>query len=165
MSTKQNSFITFVTFLFLVVGVSAQKSAGFTLSESDREAINEMFENYSLSFGERDYVELRGYLLVPFISFLNEPVVFENLDDVIQIYVNLRQALEELDYDHSKIVETRITALTSNRAFVKKTYHRFKKDGTLLQERAFAYIVSKDSGKWKIYGILGKDLLNLGKVY
>ena len=143
--------------------MSGQETAHFTLS--DREAINEMFENYSLSFGERDYVELRDYLQVPFLYFPEEPVVFENLDNVIKAYGNLRQALDELDYGYSKIIETRITALSSNRALVNKTYQRFKKDGTFLEKRAFLYIVSKDNGKWKIYGILEQDLSNFGKIY
>ena len=161
MITKQPPFLPLAAFLFLVSGISAQETA--RVAPFDRDAINEMFESYSRSFGETDFVELREYLQAPFVTFLEEPVVFENLDDVIQVYANLRLALEELDYDHSKIVRTRITALTPNQTFVKKTYHRFKKDGTLLQERSFVYIVKKDNGQWKVFGIFGQDFLDLEK--
>jgi len=49
-------------------------------------------------------------------------------------YRNQRDALDKDNYDHSQFVQTRITALGTNRALVDQTYRRYRKDETLLLE-------------------------------
>jgi hypothetical protein len=48
---------------------------------------------------------------------------------------------------------------------VNKTARRFKKDGTVLEEKAFIYLVSKTSESWKIYGQFNQDVPYFGSVF
>ncbi|MEI6871785.1 MAG: hypothetical protein WCL08_05830, partial [Verrucomicrobiota bacterium] len=59
----------------------------------------------------------------------------------------------------------RITALAADRALVNTTGRRFKKDGTVLEEKAFVYFVSKASGSWKIYCTFSQDVPYFGSVF
>ena len=87
------------------------------------------------------------------------------MEAVIQQFRNLRDPLDARGYDHSKYVNTRITVLAADRAFVNKTYRRFKKDGTVLEEKAAIYLVSKTGGSWKIYGVFSQELPYFGSVF
>jgi len=80
-------------------------------------------------------------------------------------YKDSREPLDERNYDHSEVVETRITALTADRALVSKAFRRYAKDGTLLGEEASVYIVCKTSDAWKIRGALWQELKYFGKLY
>jgi DNA-binding transcriptional regulator YhcF (GntR family) len=61
--------------------------------------------------------------------------------------------------------QTRISALSVDRAIVNKTYRRLRKDGTLVMEAASFYVVTRSSGAWKICGILNQNPREFGKTF
>jgi len=128
-----------------------------------------MFDRYSLATQKRDISALLDYLGTPFIQFnqsaQSEPKPIETMEALIQAFRNARDQLDARGYDHSKYVSTRITVLAADRALVNKTARRFKKDGTVLEEKAFIYVVSKTSGSWKIYGQFNQDVSYFGSVF
>jgi molybdopterin converting factor small subunit len=134
-------------------------------SKVDSNAINDMLERYSHAFQTRDYERLREYVQAPFVTFPGELKVFATMEAVMERYRNEREPLEERGYDRSKYVETRITGLAPDRALVNKTYRRFRKDGTLLEEKAAIYLVTKVSGSWKLCGSIGQMLPLFGKTF
>ena len=79
--------------------------------------------------------------------------MLESVDAVITFYRNQRESLEKRNYDHSGIVSTRIIPLTADDALINVAYRRYKKDGSLLEEGAALYPVSKSSGDWKLRGL------------
>ena len=149
--------------LLVTVGIRGEEVARF--GQADASAINEMFDRYSLAFQKKDYSALPDYLGTPFVLFVTEPKPIETMEAVIQQFRNLRDPLDARGYDHSKYVNTRITVLAADRAFVNKTYRRFKKDGTVLEEKAAIYLVSKTGGSWKIYGVFSQELPYFGSVF
>jgi hypothetical protein len=62
-------------------------------------------------------------------------------------------------------VEKRIVALAADRALLNTAYRRYKRDGSLLEEQAAAYLVSKSSGTWKLCGVMMQDLKYFGRIY
>jgi hypothetical protein len=59
----------------------------------------------------------------------------------------------------------RITPLTSDRALINAAFRRYKKDGSLLEEQAALYVVSKSSGVWKLRAALRQELRYFSKTY
>ena len=153
--------------LLVTVGMRGEEVPRF--GQADASAINEMFDRYSLAVQKRDISALLGYLGTPFIQFnqsaQSEPKPIETMEALIQGFRNARDQLDARGYDHSKYVSTRITVLAADRALVNKTARRFKKDGTVLEEKAFIYLVSKTSGSWKIYGQFNQDVPYFGSVF
>jgi len=146
--------------------VLAQKVASF--GESDRAAIAQLFDRYSLAYSKKDYAALRECLQVPFIRLPADTGVWDvqgTMDEAMTYYKNHREALDKDNYDHSEYVRTEVTALGANRALVNQVYRRYRKDGTVLLEAAAIYVVNKSSGAWKIYGILAQDVDEYRKVY
>ena len=153
--------------LLVTVGIRGEEVPRF--GQADATAINEMFERYSLAFQKKDYSALTNYFGTPFIQFhqsaQSEPKPIETMEALIQAFRNARDQLDARGYDHSKYVSTRITVLAADRALVNKTARRFKKDGTVLEEKAFIYLVSKTSGSCKIYGQFNQDVPFFGSVF
>jgi hypothetical protein len=87
------------------------------------------------------------------------------MDEAINFYRAAQDALATQDVERFEWGQTRITALSVDRALVIKTYRRYRKDGTLLQQATSVYVLSKTSGSWKICAILNQDLREFGKVY
>ena len=87
------------------------------------------------------------------------------MDEAINFYRAAQDALATQGVERFEWGQTRITALSVDRALVIKTYRRYRKDGTLLQQATSVYVLSKSSGSWKICGILNQDLREFGKVY
>jgi len=151
--------------LLVTVGIRGEEVARF--GQADASAINEMLERYSLAFQKKDYSAVPDYLGTPFITTLfpsgQKPI--ETMEALIQNFRNHRDSLDARGYDHSKYDSKRITALAADRALVNTTGRRFKKDGTVLEEKAFVYFVSKTSGSWKIYGTFSQDVPYFGSVF
>ena len=149
--------------LSVTAAIRGEEVARF--GQADASAINEMIDRYSLAFQKKDYSALPDYLGTPFIIFPSAPKPIETMEALIQHYRNVRDPLDARGYDHSKYGRTRITALAADRALVNKTYRRFKKDGTVLEENAVIYLVSKTSGSWKIYGAFSQGVPYFGAVF
>jgi hypothetical protein len=140
-----------------------QKSTGF--SDSDKLAIDQMLERYSHAFEMKDYNTLREYVESPFVTFPDAPKIYESMDAVMNRYHDNREPLDERNYDHSRFGKTRITVLAADKALINKTIRRYKRDGSLLEELATVYLVSKSSGTWKIYGSLVQEPMYFGKSF
>ena len=132
-----------------------QKSTGF--SGSDKLAIEQMLERYKQAFQMKDYTKLREYVQSPFVTFPDVPKIYESMDAVMNRYRDNREPLDERNYDNTQWGKTRITVLAADKALINKTFRRYKKDGSLLEEGASVYLVSKSSGTWKIYGSLSQE--------
>ncbi len=155
------------------LAASAQNPAPFGAPE--RAAVEQLFDRYSVAFSNEDYAMLREYLQAPFVRFgpsntraetgPADWVVSRTLDDAIDFYRAAQEALKAQGVARFEWGETRISALSVDRALVNKTYRRYRKDGTLVMEAASVYVVSKSSGSWKICGILNQDPREFGKVY
>ena len=145
--------------------VPGQNTASF--GKSNKAAIEQLLDRYVRAYSAKDYAALRECIQVPFIRLPNTAMwdVLGTVDEAMTYYRNQRDALDKDNYDHSQFVQTRITALGTNRALVDQTYRRYRKDGTLLLEAAAIYVVSKSSGAWKLCGVLVQDLKEFGKVY
>ena len=142
-----------------LLGLSADFGA------SDKLAIDQLFDRYMHAFETKDYGALNECLQAPFVAFPGQLRVVQTLDDVANIYRNERNALDERNYDHSKYTGSQIIALSADRALVNKKFRRYRKDGTVLEETAGIYVVSKSSGKWKICGVMPQDSKEFAKVY
>ena len=159
----------------LVCSALALPQGKASFDETQRGAIEQLFDRYSAAFSSKDYVKLREYLQSPFVRFgpSNTRVetspadwtILPSMDEVISFYRAAQDALTTQGVEQFKWGQTRIIALSADRALVNKTYRRYRKDGTLLQEAASFYVVSKSSGSWKICGILNQDLREFGKLY
>jgi len=143
-----------------------QKVASF--GESDKAAIEQLFDRYSRAYSTKDYTAIRECLQLPFIRLPANTAVWNvqgTMDEVMTYYKNHREALDKDNYDHSQYIRTEITALGANRALVDQIYRRYRKDGNVLLEAAAIYVVSKSSGTWKICGILDQDVEEYRKTY
>jgi hypothetical protein len=143
--------------------LSAQEPRDF--GDSDKVAIAQMYDRYSQAFVTKDYAKLREYVQAPFVLFLGELRIFESVDAVTAFYRGLRESLDQRGFDHGEIGEKRIVAFTADRALLNTHYRRYRRDGSLLEEQAVAYLVSKSSGTWKLCGLTTQDLKYFGKVY
>jgi hypothetical protein len=146
------------------VGSPAQEARVF--GESDKLAIEQMYDRYAQAFIKRDYSTLRECVQTPFVVFRGRELqTLESVDAVLTYYRNLRESLEQRNYDRGEIFESRITPLTADDALINKAFRRYKKDGSLLEQQAAVYLVSKSSGTWKLRGTLRQDLQYFGKFY
>jgi hypothetical protein len=153
------AILIIATAAFPLLGMAADFDA------SDKSAIDQLFDRYKNAFETKDYGALKECLQAPFVGFRDPLNVVQTLDDLANIYRNERNALDERNYDHSKYTGSGIIALSADRALVNKKFRRYRKDGTVLQETAGIYVVSKSSGKWKICGFMAQDLKEFAKVY
>jgi hypothetical protein len=78
----------------------------------------------------------------------------------------MRDVLEEREYATTKPAGiSRTSILGPDLVLVNRASHRFKKDGSLLEERASYYLVSRSSGKWKIAGSMPQTAVFAGQAY
>jgi hypothetical protein len=145
------------------MGSPEQEAHGF--GEADKLAIEKMYDRYAQAFIKKDYAALRECIQTPFVFLPGRGIMVESVDAVITFYRNQRESLEKQNYDHSDIVSTRITPLTADDALINVAYRRYKKDGSLLEEGAAFYPVSKSSGDWKLRGAVAQEPKYFGKVY
>jgi len=143
--------------------LSAQEPGGF--GDSDKLAIQQMYDRYSQAYVTKDYTKLREYVQAPFVVFLVELRILESVDAVTTFYRGARESLDQRGFDHGELVDKRIVALAADRALLNTAYRRYMRDGSLLEEQAAAYIVSKSSGTWKLCGVMIQDLRYFGNVY
>jgi len=141
----------------------AQQSPRFGMS--DKEAIEQLFDRYNQAFSMKDYPKLREQLQAPFVRFPAGVEALPTLEDAMNFYRTLRDSLDQQNYARSQMIESRITALSVDRALVNAIYRRYRKDGTVLLEASAVYFVSKSSGAWKVCGVFAQDLEAFGKVY
>ena len=132
--------------------------------ESSRAAIEELFVRYNQAVSVKHYPGLRQELQAPFVTFLAGVQVLPTLDDVMEFYQTLRESFDQT-YARSEMVDSRITALSADRAIVSNLFRRYRQDGTVLLEASGIYFVSRSSGAWKVFGIAGQDREAFGKVY
>jgi hypothetical protein len=163
----------------LIVGLaypevaSVQGTASF--GSPQRAAIEKLFEGYTAAFSNEDLVKLQEYIQAPFVRFgpsntrtetgPADWVFLRTMDDAIGFFRAAQDALKAQGVERFEWGQTRMTALSVDRALVNRTYRRYRKDGTLALEAASFYVVSKSSGSWKICGILNQDPREFGKVY
>jgi hypothetical protein len=137
------------------------------LSPSDKKGIDDLFADYAQAYIAKDYVKLRECLQAPFIGVSSSgPSIVSTLDGVIAIYHTGRDQLDQRGYADAKPKgAVRISVLARDLVLVNREYSRYKVDGSLLEEVAGFYLVSKSSGKWKIAGTIAQDSVFAGKVY
>lgn len=168
-----------VHIFMLIVGIaypgmaSAQGTASFGLRE--QRAIEQLFAGYGEAYANENYVKLREYVQAPFVRFgpsntfaetgSADWVVLPTMDDVLGFFRAGRDAVKAQGVQRFEQGQTRITALSVERALVNRSYRRYRKDGTLVTEAASFYVVSKSSGSWKICGIINQDLREFGRVH
>jgi hypothetical protein len=153
-------------FAFLLIGavaLSAQEPRDF--GNADKLAIEQMYDRYTQAFIKKDYAKILECVEAPFFSFLGDLSILESMDAVAASYRGQRESLDQRAYDHTEIVEKHIVALAADRALLNTTFRRYKKDGSLLEEGAGAYLVRKSSGIWKLRGVMRQDLKYFGKIY
>jgi hypothetical protein len=162
----------FLRSLFLVIAIVGYCSVSSTaqearvFSESDKIAIEKMYDRYFQAFIKKDYAALRECVQAPFVVLTGGKMqTLESVDAIMTFYRKQLESLERRNYDHSDIVDTRIIPLTSDGALINKAYRRYKKDASLLEEGAAVYPVSKASGTWKLRGLIGQEPQYFGKVY
>lgn len=135
-------------------------------NESDKIAIEKMYDRYVQAFIKRDYATLRECVHVPFLVWTGgELRTLGSVDAVIENYRKQLVALEARNYDRAEILSSRITALTAESALVNKSIRRYKKDGPVLEEIAAMYPVCKSASGWKLCGLVRQDPQQFGKVY
>ncbi len=167
----ENIFATAHLFLFVLITVStwpfavvaAQESRGF--GEADKLAIEQMFDRYVEAFVQKDYVKLLAFVEAPFLVMNGDLRSLNSTDAVLAFYRDIRQNLDQRDFDHGEIVGKRIIPLAADRALLNTAYRRYKKDGSILQELASVYLVTKSTGVWKLRSVVNQDLQYFGKVY
>jgi hypothetical protein len=139
----------------------------YAWKDADRHEIEKAWDSYNQAFIAKDYSKLRDLLQVPFVRWNDrETASLESLDKVIEIYRRLREALDIRGYKTSKpdLSDARISVLSSTRILLNIRFRRYKTDGSLLEEGAGVYLMSKTSGSWKIQGTLAQDPGEMGKV-
>lgn len=146
-----------------------------SFGQSERAAIEQLFDGYTAAFSNQDYAKLREHLQAPFLRFgpsntraetgPADWVVSQTMDDAISFFRAAQDALKAQGVERFEWGQTRVSALSVERALVNKTYRRYRTDGTLVMEAASFYVVSKSSGSWKICGILNQEPREFGKVY
>ena len=158
--------------VFLVIAaavcssVSAPAQLALVFGESDKIAIEKMYDRYLLAFISKDYAALRDCVQAPFVVLAGGDIqTLSSVDDVMTFYRKQIVALEQRNYDHAEITNTRITALTPDSALLNKSIRRFKKDGSVLEEGAAIYPACKSSGAWKLCGMMRQESQYFGKVY
>jgi len=86
--------------------LSAQEPRGF--GDSDKLAIEQMYDRYTEAFIMRDYAKLRDYVQLPFLTFQAELRILESMDAVLAFYGPVRESLDQRSFDHGEIVGKRI---------------------------------------------------------
>jgi hypothetical protein len=158
--------------LFLVIAavvcssVSAPAQQAGVFGESDKIAIEKMYDHYLLAFIKKDYAALRESFQAPFVVLDGGDMqALTSIDAVMAFYRKQLVALEQRKYDHAEITNTRITPLTPDSALINKSIRRYKKDGSVLEEGAAIYPACKSSGAWKLCGMMRQESQYFGKVY
>lgn len=133
---------------------------------ADKIAIEQLYGRYLQAFIQKDYAALRECVQAPFVVVTGgEMRTLESLDSVIAFYRVQLEALERRNYDRAVVQKTRITPLTAESALINKAFRRYKKDGSVLENGAAVYPVSKSAGAWKLRGMLRQEPQYFGKTY
>ena len=157
--------IIVVAVSLLCPGASVAQSPA-TFAASDRVAIDRMLDGYSKLLSAGDYATLRKQVFqVPFIRFAAGMEVFTTLDEVEALFMKLLSGQQARGVVGGEFVRTQVVALAADRALVNKIFRRSRKDGSVVEDAAFFYIVSKSSGTWKLCGIVNQDLNEFGKIH
>ena len=148
-----------------LVGLSAQTIAQQkALSDADREAIEAMFVSYNRALIEKNYTALREHLESPFIVIDDTSRVVSDMDTVIEGFRRRREGMDPQGYSTSTPGPALFLPLTESRVLMNRAIRHYKKDGTLLEEQANVYIVSRSSGRWRILGVMPQDPSQVGKL-
>jgi uncharacterized NTF2-like protein DUF6841 len=145
------------TLLFSSLGIG-QNASGLSLS--DKKSIDDLIViDYMQAFIAGDYAKLRDCFQVPFVRVTGaDRNVLSTLDAVIASYHTNLDQLHRRGYATSKIKgAAHIWMLAPDLVLVNQAFTRYKTDGSLLEEAAGFYLVSKSSGKWKIAGTIRQD--------
>ena len=146
--------------------VSAPEQQARVFGESDKIAIEKMYDRYLQAFIKKDYAALRESFHAPFVVLDGgEMQTFTSVDDVMAFYRKQIAALEQRNYDHAEITNTLITPLTPDSALINKSIRRYKKDGSVLEDGAAVYPACKSSMGWKLCGMMRQESQYFGKVY
>lgn len=147
-----------------LVGLSAETIAQQkALSDAEKQAIETMFVSYNRALVEKDYLALREHLELPFIVIDDTTRVVSDLDGVIEGFRRRREAMDPQGYSASTPGPALFLPLTESRVLMNRAIRHYKKDGTLLEEQANVYIVSRSSGRWRILGVMRQDPSQVGK--
>ena len=125
------------------------------------------FEGYNAALVAKDYAKLRAeYLYVPFtLTGQLIPQIITDLDIVLAGLRKTRDSLDALGYETSKVLNPRISILNSDAALLNCRIQHYKKDGSLIAERANFYILIKVNGAWKLGGVMPQDPNFTGQTY
>lgn len=106
--------------------VAGQGTSSFGASETA--AIQRLFDGYTKAFQDADYANLREHVQAPFVRFgasntraettAVDWVVLRTVDDTIGFFQNAQDALKALGVEKFEWGQTRITALSADRALV-----------------------------------------------
>ena len=140
---------------------SAAHLAAFTAKDSG--AIRALMRDYFAAFTARDYPALERYFTVPFVFVGPRPRVITNLAVVLRAWRAIRASLEHSAYAASKIVQVRVIPMTGTQAMADVHWQRLRRDGTLLNQGAELYLVTKKSGQWQIDGHMEQALALFGR--
>ncbi len=157
-------FPRFCLCLLLAVSLHGQASS----KEFSRKEIEATWGDYNQAFISKDYAKLRELLQVPFVRWNDrETTSLQNMDDLIASYKRNREALDPRGYQTSRaaFADAKISVLSPSRILLNISYRRYKTDGSVLEEGAGFYLMSKASGRWKIQGILTQDAAEIGKLH
>jgi SnoaL-like domain len=136
-------------------------------NEANRREIEQTFDEYSQAFITKDYDKMRDLLQIPFLGSGDRRLAsLESMDEVIKFYRSAREDLDTRGYKTSRVdlSDARITVLSPTRVLFNVRYRRYRVDGSLLEEVAGIYLMSKASGRWKIQGNIQQDPAEVGKV-
>lgn len=155
--------------LVTLVLISSSVVAGqVRWNETSRQEIEQAWQAYSQAFVNKDYDQIRDLVQVPFFRWSDGvTAVFETPDEVINFYRSAREPLDARGYKTSRadLSHARISLLSPTRVLFSVRYRRYKADGSLLEEGAQVYLMSKASGKWKVQGLMAQYPAESGKLH
>jgi hypothetical protein len=140
---------------------AALPPAQFTAQDS--EAVRTLIRNYFAAFTAKRFALFDEYFTAPFMMAGATPRLLPTLADVVRAWRGIRERLDPTDYATSQATEIRVIPVTPERALANIHWKRFTRDGALMSEGAEFYFVTRQSGQWKINGVMEQQLALFGR--
>jgi hypothetical protein len=136
-------------------------TVGDTADESA--AIHSLVQQYFAAFTAKDYQDFSQFFAAPFLRIGKSIDLIATVPEVVRAWIAIRDPLDHTDYAASRPVQIRVTMLSGGRGMANIHWQRLRRDGTVLDEGAEFYLVTKQSGRWQIDGVMGQDLKDFAR--
>ena len=118
-----------------------------------KQAIQSLIESYVEQFNERKLETMPTFWHPPgWVAFGDGSRMLERDEDVRDFYQETMEAIKVQGFDHSKVIDTKITMLNPTCALVDMTFNRWNKKGEIIPPsgRSVTYLLLERSGRWGI---------------